>query len=210
MLAGDDDGLDGDRPVAVVADGDLGLAVRAQVGQLAVLADLGEPLGQAVREPDRGGHVGRGLVARVAEHEALVTGALEVVVVLLAPFAGFEGVEDAAGDVVGLLADGNGHAAAGAVEPVGRGVVADPKDGLPDDLRDLNVGVRGDLAGHVHQAGGGHGLHGDAGLRIRGQQGIQDGVADLVADLVRVAFSHRLGSEEPEGGGRGPVVGRGV
>ena len=188
VLAGDDDGLDRDRPVAVVADGDLGLAVRAQVGEFAVLADLGQALGEPVREPDRHGHVGRGLVAGVAEHEALVAGALEVVVVLLAAFAGFEGVEHAAGDVVGLLADGYRDAAAGAVEAVGRGVVADAQDGLADDLRDLDVGVGGDLAGHVDQPGGGQGLHGDPGLGVFVQQGVEDRIADLVTDLVGVAL----------------------
>ena len=210
VLAGDDDGLHRDGPVAVVADGDLGLAVGAQVGEFAVLADFGQPLGEAVREPDRDGHVGGGLVAGVAEHQALVAGALEVVVVLLASFAGFERVEDAAGDVVGLLADGDGHAAAGAVEAVGRGVVADAQDGLPDDLRDFDVGVGGDLAGNVDQAGGGQGLHGDPGFGVLGQQGVEDGIADLVTDLVGVAFGHRLGREEPERGGRGPVEVRDV
>ena len=210
VLAGDDHGLDRDGPVAVVADGDLGLAVGAQVGELAVLADLGEPLGEPVREPDRDRHVGRGLVAGVAEHEALVAGALEVVVVLLAAFAGFERIEDAAGDVVGLLADGDGHAAAGAVETVGRGVVADAQDGLPDDLRDFDVGVGGDLAGDVDQAGGGQRLHGHPGLGVLGQQGVEDRIADLVADLVGMSFGHRLGREEPERGGRGPVEVRDV
>ena len=205
VLAGDDDGFDGDGPVAVVADGDLGLAVGAQVGQFAGLADLGEALGEPVRQPDRDRHVGGGFVAGVAEHQALVAGALQVVVVLLAAFAGLQGVEDAAGDVVGLLADGDGDAAAGAVESVGRGVVADAQDGLADDLRDFDVGVGGDLAGHVDQAGGGQGLHGNPGLGVLGQQGVQDGVADLVTDLVGVAFGHRLGREEPERGGRGPV-----
>ena len=210
VLAGNDDGLDRDRAVAFVADGDLGLAVRAEVGQFAVLADLGEAFGEPVREPDRDRHVGGGLVAGVAEHEALVAGALEVVVIFLASFAGFEGVEDAAGDVVGLLADGHGHAAAGAVEAVGRGVVADAEDGLPDDLRDLDVGVRGDLAGHVDQAGGGQGLHRDPGLGVLGQQGVQDRIADLVTDLVRVPLGHRLGREQPERSGRGPVEVRDV
>ena len=39
------------------------------------LADLGEPVGQPVREPDRHRHEVVGLVAGVAEHHALVAGA---------------------------------------------------------------------------------------------------------------------------------------
>ena len=198
VLAGDDDGLDGDRPVAVVADGDLGLAVRAQVGESPFLRTSVSRSESRCASQIGSGHVGRGLVAGVAEHEALVAGALEVVVVLLAAFAGLQRVEDAAGDVVGLLADGDGHAAAGAVEAVGRGVVADAQDGLPDDLRDFDVGVGGDLAGDVDQAGGGQGLHGDPRIRVLGQQGVEDRVADLVTDLVRVPLGHRLGREQAE------------
>ena len=78
VLAGDDDGVEPDRAVAVVLDGDLGLAVRAQVGDRAVLADRGEPLGQPVRQRDRQRHQLGGVVAGVAEHQALVAGALPV------------------------------------------------------------------------------------------------------------------------------------
>ena len=46
--------------------------------------------------------------------------------------------------------------------------------------------------------GGGQGLHGDPGLGVLGQQGVEDRIADLVADLVRMALGHRLGREEPE------------
>jgi hypothetical protein len=47
VLGAEDHGVDANRPVvAVVLDGDLGLAVGTQVGQRAVLADLGQALGQ--------------------------------------------------------------------------------------------------------------------------------------------------------------------
>ena len=78
VLAGDDDGVEADRAVAVVLDGDLGLAVGAQVGHGAVLAHRGELLGEPVRQPDRQRHQLGGVVAGVAEHQALVAGALAV------------------------------------------------------------------------------------------------------------------------------------
>ena len=71
--------------VAVVLDGDLGLAVGAQVGHVAVLADLGQPLGEPVRERDRQRHQLGGVVAGVAEHQALVAGALPVERVVVGP-----------------------------------------------------------------------------------------------------------------------------
>ena len=47
-------------------------------GERAVLADRGEPLGEAVGEHDRQRHQLVGVVAGVAEHHALVAGALRV------------------------------------------------------------------------------------------------------------------------------------
>src|SRR3546814_11891600 len=61
-----------------VAKCDLLLRVRAQPRQRRVLllAHLGLLLDQAMREMDRGGHVAARLVGGVAEHQALVAGAL--------------------------------------------------------------------------------------------------------------------------------------
>ena len=78
VLGGDHHGVQPDRDVVLVLDGDLRLAVRAQVGQHAVLADLGQPACQPVGQRDRQRHQLRGVVDRVAEHQALVAGALRV------------------------------------------------------------------------------------------------------------------------------------
>ena len=70
------------RLAVLVLEGDLGLAVGAQVGHRAGLAHLGQALGQAVRQVDRQRHEHVGLVAGVAEHHPLVAGALLVELVL--------------------------------------------------------------------------------------------------------------------------------
>ena len=193
---GDHDGVDAHRAVvAVVLDGDLGLAVGTQVGQRAVLADLGQPLGEPVRERDRQRHQLGGVVAGVAEHQALVAGALPVDRVDGAGAALVAGV-DALGDVGGLAADRDLHAAGGAVEALLRGVVADLEDPVADDLRDVDVAGGGDLAGDDHQAGGEQRLDGDPAVRVLLEQRVEDGVADLVGDLVRVTLGHRLRGEQ--------------
>src|SRR3546814_4040925 len=122
MLGGQHHSVDRDRLAGFGAQGELRLRVRAQPRQRRVLllARLGLLLDQAMREMDRGGHVAARLVGGVAEHQALVAGAL---------LFGLLAV-DALVDVGGLLADQVEHAAGGAVEAdVGR-VVADVQDHL--------------------------------------------------------------------------------
>ena len=81
VLAGDDDCIHADGLVVlVVLHGDLALAIRAQVIQLAALAHLGQLLGQLVSQADGHGHQLRGLIAGIAEHHALVTGTAHLVV----------------------------------------------------------------------------------------------------------------------------------
>jgi hypothetical protein len=76
VLGGEHDRLDADRLVVLVAERDLALRVGAQPGELALLAHLGLPLHQPVGVGDRRRHQHVGLVGRVAEHQALVAGAL--------------------------------------------------------------------------------------------------------------------------------------
>ena len=102
VLAGHDDGVETHRPPFGVLDGDLGLAVGPQVGNGAVLSHGGQPAREPVRKRDRQRHELRGLGARVAEHQALVTRALTVERVVRAVLALLVGVVDALGNVRGL------------------------------------------------------------------------------------------------------------
>ena len=99
------------------------------------LADLGQALGQAVRQVDRQRHEHVGLVAGVAEHHPLVAGALLVELVVLAGGAGADllGVVDALGDVGRLLVERDHHAAGVAVVAERLAVVADAVDRLAGD-----------------------------------------------------------------------------
>jgi hypothetical protein len=101
---------------------------------------------------DREGHQARRLVAGVAEHQALVAGAL----VEVEAFAFIH----ALGDVGGLAVDRGEHRAALVVEADVGIVVADALDGLAGDVHVVDVGLGGDLAGDHHQAGGHQGLAG--------------------------------------------------
>ena len=131
----------------LVADGDLRLAVGAQVGQHLALAHLGEPLGELVRERDRQRHQLLGLVGGVAEHHPLVARAGDVELVVVGRVvARLVGRVDALGDVRRLLVDRVDHRAGVAVEAeVGVVVVADLAHRLARDLLDVDVGVGRDL-----------------------------------------------------------------
>jgi hypothetical protein len=196
VLRGDHHGVDGDRLVVLVDHGDLGLAVRAQVGHGAVLTHRGEPTGEAVGQRDRQRHELGRLVGGVPEHEALVAGALPRDLVLVGVGARLERGVHTLGDVGRLRADGHTDTAGSAVEALAGGVVADPQDRVAHDRGDVHVTGGGDLTGDVHLAGGDHGLDRDPAARVLGEHRVEDRVADLVGDLVRVALGHRLGGEE--------------
>ncbi len=200
VLRGDQHGVHAHRTVMfVVLDGHLRLAVRTQMGHDALLAHLGQPVRQPVGQVDRQRHQRVGLVAGVAEHHALVAGALRLVALLAAggrlPFAiqPFHTLVD----LRALFGQRHQHAA-------GVGVQTDPGAGVPDaahrgahDALDVAVALAGDLAEYEELSGGGRGLHGHVGVRVLAQHVVQDRVRDLVADLVGVALGHRFRRDQP-------------
>ena len=188
VLGGQHHGVDGDRLAIDVLEGDLRLGVRPQPGQATILAQHGLALDQAMRQIDRHRHQRRRFVAGVAEHQALVAGALVEIVV--------GGAIDALGDVGALLAVADVHRAAVGVETQGRIGIADAADGVARDLGVIDLGVGGDLAGEDDETGGDQRFRRDAGELVLGQDGVEDGVGDLVGDLVRMSFGHRFRGEQ--------------
>src|SRR6476646_8739864 len=74
--------------------------------------------------------------------------------------------------------------------------VADLRDPLANELRDVDVDLRRDLARNDHEARRNQRLARAARGGISRQHGVEDAVRDLVGDLVRMAFGDRLGREE--------------
>ena len=198
VLGGDEHRLQPDGPAVFVLEADLGLAVRAEVGKHPDFSHLRQALRQTVGQPNGCRHEVVGLVAGVTEHHPLVAGALAEERVLAAhALAHLVGGVDADGDVLGLLADGDGHPAGKAVEAHFRARVADGRDHVADDLGYFDIRAGGDLARHHHQTGGEQGLAGDAGRRVLFEYGVEDGVGNLIGHLVRVPLGHRFGREHP-------------
>ena len=186
VLGRDDDRVDAHRLVVLVLDGDLGLAVGAQVADQVRAAAVGEPLRELVGQQDRHRHQLGRLVRGVAEHDPLVAGALLVVLLLV----------DAHRDVGRLPLDRGEHAAGLVVEAVGGVRVADLLDRLADDLRDVGVDLGRDLAGDEREARRDDGLAGHAAVGVLGEDRVENGVGDLVGDLVRMPLGHRFRSEQ--------------
>jgi hypothetical protein len=128
-----------------------------------------------VRQRDRGRHQFFGLVASIPKHHSLVAGAAGVY---------------AHGDVAGLLVDAGDDGAGVAVEAVEGVVVADGLDGATDYLLEVDVGLGGDFSGDDYQAGGGEGFTGDTAIGVFGEAGVEDGIGNLVGDLIGMAFGY--------------------
>lgn len=176
VLGRDDDGVDTERDdgtvVVGVLDGDLGLGVGSEPGELAVVAGLLHGAVELVGEQESQGQQLGGLVGGISEHDTLVTGTevLKGIVVV-----------KTLGNVGRLLLDGNEHVAGLVVEALVGVVVANVLDGITDDLLVVEAGLCGDLAEDHDHAGLGGRLAGNLGERVLTQAGIEDGIGDLVA-----------------------------
>ena len=182
VLRGHDDVVDAHGAAVLVLEGHLRLAVRAEEVDDAFLAHFGEAHGELMGPENGSGHERGCLVAGVAEHHALVAGAL-----ILGLFA-----VHALGDVGGLMVDGGNDGAGAPVEAHLGIVVADVADGAAHDGRQISVSLRGDFAADEGHAGGHERFAGDVRVGVLLEQGVEDGVGNLVGDFVGVAFGDGL------------------
>ena len=163
MLGRDDHGMDALGRAVIIAHRHLGLAVGAQPRQGAVFSDLGQALRQAVGIPDGHGHeVFRGS-GGIAEHQALVAGAL-----LRRQTPAF----DPLGDIRRLPVQGGENGAGFPIEAHRGIVIADLFNGLTDDIGEIQPRGGGDLSGNHGQAGGYQSFAGYPGKLVLGQDGI--------------------------------------
>ena len=190
MLGRDHDGVGAHRLAVLVDERHLALGVGAELGRPAGMPRLGHLMQDAVRVEDRRGHERLGLAAGKAEHDALIAGALVLLVL-----------------GVGVDADARCRRIAHAHRTGTRQffqwkpclLVADLAHGAPRRLLDQlrrHAFRPAHLARHDDAVGGDERLDRDPRQRIGGQIEIDHGIGDAVAHLVGMAFRHRLAGEE--------------
>ena len=103
---------------------------------------------------------------------------------------------DTLGDVGRLLVDADQDAAGLPVDAVLGPRVADLLDRLADEAGDVDVRLGRDLAEDQDRPGAQRRLAGDPAERVLAQDRVEDGVTDLIGDLVRMALGDRLRGEE--------------
>lgn len=191
VLCGHDDGVDtlGDDGtiVVLVLDSDLGLGVGSEPWEAAVVAGISHSLVELVREDDGQWKELRGLVSGITEHDTLVA-STEILEALL--------VVETLSNVGALLFNGNENVASLVVKALGGIIVSNVLDGVTDDLLVVQASLGGDFAkDHDHTGLGGR-LAGDLGGRVVLQAGIEDGIGNLIGNLVRVTLADRFGGKE--------------
>jgi len=178
VLGRNDDGVNAKGLAGlVILNRHLALAVGAQVGELAALANFAEPFGELVGERDGCRHQFRRLVGGEAEHHALVASAAGV---------------HALRDVAGLAVDGGDDSAGVRIEAVEGVVVADGGNHAAHQRLEVHVRLGGDFAGNHYQSGRRQRLRSHAAVRVLFKTCVQNGIGNLVGNLVRMAFRHRF------------------
>ncbi len=195
MLGGDHDRRRGDRRAAFVAQRDLALGIRLQERRRARMAIGSHLLENLVAVIECRRHqVGR-IVGRIAEHDALIARAFVLVaacvhalrdmrrlaVQMVVELEGFP-VETVL--LIADLLDSVAHCRLDLLKRAGRPLVIF-----------INA-LAADFAGKNNELRRRQRLAGDARLRILGEKQIDDGIADLVRDLVRMTFGHAFGREK--------------
>ena len=200
VLRGNDHVRDGDRLAVLVDDRHLRLGVGTQPRARAALADLRELAAEAVREHDRRRHQLGRVVAGVAEHQALVAGALLGGLLAL----GLAGI-DALGDVGRLLGHQQVDEHLVGVEHVVVVDVADFADRRPGDLLEVELRFRRDFAADHDHVRLDERLTGDPAVLVDGEAGVEHRVGNRVGDLVRMAFADGLRREDESIGHNAPT-----
>ena len=181
VLSGQDHRVDGYRlAVFTVTHGDLALGIRAQPGQRFVLAQLGLTLNQQMGIENRCRHQGVGFVGGITKHKALVASPQLFVV----------GFVHAHGNIGRLFTDSVENRHALAVKTQVAVIVTNASDHVADDIFNIDISHSTHFTGNNDHAGFYHRLNGDSCFRVIFQDGVKNGIGNLISDFIRMPFGY--------------------
>merc|ERR1719293_21706 len=200
MLCGDHNGMDLLRlnrailPLQIL-DGDLSLAIWPQPPEQSALAHVCQLLPQARGHGMCQWHAILRLIASIAKHNTLVTSTyIEVILAHVHPACNVRALlVDAYHDLASLVAQA---LAVNAGEIIHVGIETDLRHNSTDHLLVVDLSLCGDLASDHDHVVLRRSLASDFAFGVICQTSIQDGIGDLIAELVRVALVHRLRGEQ--------------
>ena len=191
-LVGADDVGDGLGLAAIVKDGDLGLGIGAEPVELATVAERGQALEDAVGTDEGEREALGGLVGGVAEHHALVAGAL-----FLGVFA-LDALVDVRGLGVEVVDVGEVLPAEAFFGTVVANLLNDTLgDGLGVERLEAFAGDFTEVDDQILTTGG---FASDVGMGIEREAGIKDGVGNSIGDLVGVPLRDGFRGVDVSGG----------
>lgn len=192
MLGGDDNGVTTERGhgtigLLAVLDDNLGLAIGADPLQDTLVAHLSEAGTKLGSEGVSEGHELGSLVRGITKHVALVTSAhiLKLTVNV-----------NTLGDIRGLSLDGDNDVAGTVVDTLLLIIITDLLEGVANDLLIVHGSLGGDLTEDHDHTSLGASLASDLGEGILCEASINNGVRNLIAELVGVPLVDRFRGKE--------------
>lgn len=168
--------------VLIEAHRDLRFAIRPQeLSQRRIMAYPVQAAYQSLGQVDRQGHIIRRLIGRIAVHDSLIAAADDAV-----PF----GLSHALLYIRRLLMDVSKDQARIGRKAQGRVGIADIGNDFPGQGRHIDGGRRGDFTSQGQDIAGNKGFDSHVRGRILRQVGVDDGVGNLVTNLIGMAFGH--------------------
>ena len=174
--------------VVFILNSHLRLGIGPEVLEQFFLARLGNGFYKPVGKMNGKRHKLFRFIACITEHHTLVSRTLFFVKALA--------FGNALRNIGRLLMHRHQNPAALRIEAEIRIVIADFGDGLTNNALNVNDGLAGDFARNDHEARGHQGLAGNAGVSVLRKHRVEDGVGNLVADLIGMSLRHAFGSKQ--------------
>lgn len=192
MLSGDYDSVNSDGgdftiSLLLVFDGDLRLGVGSEPRENSLVSAFTKTSAQVGGEDVGKRHHFGCLIGGISEHVSLISSTNF-----------FDGASfmNSLSNIGALLFDGDQNVASLVIESLGRIIESDSLNGITDDLLVINLGLGGNFTENEDHSSLGCGFTSNFAVWVFGEASIQNGVGDLIADLVRVSLSYALRGEE--------------